>query len=246
LAATPGDTDETVYGGVAMWRRVADVIRLDIVGGKLSRGDRLPGETELAARFGVNRHTVRRATAALAQDGVVKAEQGRGTFVLEAKRLSYRIGKRTRFSEGLAGQARNLERRLLSSSIEAAGPVVAAALGLRTGARTVRVETLSLADGKPVSRATSWLDHRRFADFPSRFAVAKSVTAAFRSLGVPDYSRASTYISARHADAEETGRLKLTPGAILLVSESVDADPDGKPIHYAVSRFPAERLQLVV
>jgi hypothetical protein len=33
-----------LLGGVAMWRRVADAIRLDIVGGKLARGDRLAGE----------------------------------------------------------------------------------------------------------------------------------------------------------------------------------------------------------
>ena len=238
--------DEALYGGVAMWRRIADAIRLDIVGGKLLRGDKLPGEMALAARFGVNRHTVRHALAALAAEGVVKASQGRGTFVDQAKRLSYRIGKRTRFSEGLAGQARDLERTLLSTRIENANAAVAAALQLKPGAKTVRIETLSLADGRPLSRATSWLNYARFADFPEHFLRAKSVTAAFRASGVADYSRASTHISARHADAEETRLLKLAPGAILLVSEAVDADPDGRPIQYALSRFPADRLELIV
>ena len=92
----------------------------------------------------------------------------------------------------------------------------------------------------------SWLDQRRFADFPVSFERARSVTAAFRSLGIIDYGRASTHISARHADAEETRLLRLAPGAILLVSESVDADPDGRPIQYALSRFPADRLELIV
>ena len=229
-----------------MWRRIADAIRLDIVGGKLLRGDKLPGEMAMAKRFGVNRHTVRHALAALASEGVVKAEQGRGTFVDQARRLSYRIGKRTRFSEGLAGQARNLERKLLSADIDSANAAVAAALRIRPGTKTVRIETLSLADGRPLSRATAWLDYRRFPDFPSRFETSKSITAAFRASGVADYSRASTHISARHADAEETRLLKLAPGAILLVSESVDADPDGTPIQYALSRFPADRLELIV
>lgn len=240
------EDDDVLFGGVAMWRRVADAIRLDIVGGKLVRGDRLAGETTLAARFAVNRHTVRRALAALDAEGVVRAEQGRGWFVAEAQRLSYRIGKRTRFSEGLAGQARNLDRRLLSTSSEPANANVARALRLRPGALTVRLETLSIADGRPLSRATSWLDQRRFADFPVSFERARSVTAAFRTLGITDYGRASTHISARHADAEETRLLRLAPGAILLVSESVDADPDGRPIQYALSRFPADRLELIV
>lgn len=238
--------DDALLGGVAMWRRVADAIRLDIVGGKLSRGDRLAGETTLAARFDVNRHTVRRALSALDAEGVVRAEQGRGWFVAEARRLSYRIGKRTRFSEGLAGQARDLERRLLATSIEPAGMSVARALRLKPGAPTVRLETLSSADGRPMSRATSWFDQRRFADFPALFERARSVTAALRSLGVTDYSRVATHISARHADAEETRLLRLAPGAIVLVSEAIDADSEGRPIQYGLSRFPADRLELIV
>ncbi len=233
-------------GGVAMWRRIADALRLDIVGGKLGRDAKLPSEAALAARFAVNRHTVRRALAVLAEDGVVRAEQGRGTFVESARRLTYRIGKRTRFSEGLAGQARRLEQTLLAHRIENAGTSVATALRLRPGAKTVRVDTLSFADGRPLSRHTGWLDHRRFADFPDRFEATHSVTAALRALGVPDYSRLSTHISARHADPDETRLLKLAPGAILLVSEAVDADPEGRPIQYALSRFPAERLELAV
>jgi GntR family phosphonate transport system transcriptional regulator len=238
--------DDVLLGGVAMWRRVADAIRLDIVGGKLVRGDRLPGETSLATRFHVNRHTVRRALAALDAEGVVRPEQGRGWFVAEARRLSYRIGKRTRFSEGLAGQSRNLERRLLDSLTEPASANVARALRIKPGVMTIRLETLSIADGRPLSRATSWLEQRRFADFPAVFERARSVTAAFRSFGVPDYSRAATHISARHADAEETRLLRLAPGALLLVSESIDADPEGRPIQYALSRFPADRMELIV
>src|SRR5882724_9572423 len=145
-------SEESLFGGIARWRRIADTIRLDIVGGKLARGDRLPGEIPLAERFAVNRHTVRRAIAALAEEGVVRAEQGRGTFVDQARRLSYRIGKRTRWSEGLAGQARNLERRLLASRIDNAGVNVAAALKIKPGAKTVRLEQLALADGRPLSR----------------------------------------------------------------------------------------------
>src|SRR3569623_992659 len=119
-----GRHEEAVFGGVSMWRRIADAIRLDIGGGKLARGEKLATEFELAARFEVNRHTVRRALAALAEEGVVRAEQGRGTFVDQARRLSYRIGRRTRFSAGLAGQARKLERHLLSSPLDTAGATV--------------------------------------------------------------------------------------------------------------------------
>jgi GntR family phosphonate transport system transcriptional regulator len=233
-------------GGVALWRRIADAIRLDIVGGKLASGDRLPTEAILAERFAANRHTVRRALAVLADEGVVGAEQGRGTFVRSARRLSYPIGKRTRFREGLRGQASSLNSRALSDRIENATATVAEALRLKPGAKVVRMESVSFADGTPISRSTTWFSYRLFPDFAERIARLDSTTSVFASYGIADYSRASTRISARHADVEETKLLGLAPGAILLVSEAVNVDGKGMPISYALSRFPAERMELVV
>jgi GntR family transcriptional regulator, phosphonate transport system regulatory protein len=83
--------------GVTLWRRIADDFERAISTGVYRTGERLPAETEIAGRFGVNRHTVRRALAALAERGLVRAERGSGTFV-EMRRLAYPIGARTRFS----------------------------------------------------------------------------------------------------------------------------------------------------
>ncbi len=235
-----------VHGGVALWRRIADALRLDIVGGKLAPGDRLPSEAMLAKRFAANRHTVRRALGVLAEDGVVVAEQGRGTFVRSARRLAYPIGRRTRFSTGLAGQARDLSARHLGHRIETVSAASARALELRPGTRAVRIDGVSSADGIAVSRSTTWLPYRRFPDFGERIAAMKSFTAVFASYGIGDYVRVSTRISARHADVEETELLGLAPGGIVLVAEAVDADPEGVPISYALTRFPAERMELVV
>jgi GntR family phosphonate transport system transcriptional regulator len=233
-------------GGVALWRRIADDIRLDIVGGKLARGEQLPTEAALAARFAANRHTVRRALAVLAEDGVVRAEQGRGTFVNEARRLSYRIGRRTRFSEGLAGQARGTHGELLSTGQENASAAVAKGLGIRPGARVVRLETLSYVDGKPLGRGTSWFPYQRFPQIGAVYAETGSITQALAQLGVADYARQSTRISARYATPEEVRSVRLVPGAVMLVTEIVDVDASDVPIQYALTRFPADRLELVV
>ena len=238
--------DATLFGGIAMWRRIADAIRLDIVGGKLNSGDKLEGEVALAGRFAVNRHTVRRALAALAEEGVVRAEHGRGTFVDQARRLSYPIGRRTRFSENLAGQASVVRGQLLSSRIERATVRLARDLDVSPGTRLVRLETLSLADGRPLARATGWLPERRFPDFAAAFAETGSTTLALKRFGVDDYARATTRISARHANAEESQALRLAPGAVLLVSDAVDVDADRVPIHAMLTRFPADQMELVV
>ena len=66
-----------------LWRQIAQQIEKEIRDRTLHPGDKLPTEWELTERFGVNRHTIRRALSALAEAGVVRAEQGRGTFVQE-------------------------------------------------------------------------------------------------------------------------------------------------------------------
>jgi GntR family phosphonate transport system transcriptional regulator len=84
--------------GVALWRQVADGIERGIADGTFASGERLPGETEIAETYRVNRHTVRRALAMLSERGLVRAERGSGTYV-EAPRLAYPLRSRTRFSE---------------------------------------------------------------------------------------------------------------------------------------------------
>src|ERR1700704_1736641 len=64
--------------GVALWRQVADGIERGIADGSFTAGERLPGEMEIAETYRVNRHTVRRALATLAERGLVRADEFSG------------------------------------------------------------------------------------------------------------------------------------------------------------------------
>ncbi|MET3582503.1 GntR family phosphonate transport system transcriptional regulator [Mesorhizobium robiniae] len=230
--------------GVSLWRQIADQILRSIAVGDFAENAALPPEVALAERYGVNRHTVRSAIAALVQDGVLRAEQGRGTFVLSRKRLSYPIGARTRFSEGLQGQTSERRSVLLESAVEPASRRVAEGLGLAKGSNVIRLETRGEADGRPVSRATGWFDAGRFAGIDAAMAETGSVTASLERFGVSDYLRQSTVLSARHADAADLADLDLQPGSIILVTVAVNVTLDGQPIQFAETRFPAERVEL--
>lgn len=232
--------------GVALWRQIGDEIRRGIGAGLADENGRLPPEAELAARFGVNRHTVRAAIAALIHEGVLRSEQGRGTYVRRQKRLTYPIGARTRFSAGLEGQARDRQVELLDHMKEPATAMVAAALGLEAGVDVIRLEMLGLADGVPVSRSTSWFSATLFPDIAGYVARTHSITEALALSGTRDYRRASTTIEARHADDTDTRDLRLSPGAIVLVARGVNVDGNDKPIQYSQTRFSADRVELTV
>ena len=68
--------------GITLWRCIADDFEQMILIGKYDNGERLPAESEIATRYGVNRHTVRRAMAELSARGLVRTERGSGTYAL--------------------------------------------------------------------------------------------------------------------------------------------------------------------
>lgn len=235
--------DERV-DGIARWRRVADAIRQEIADGTLS--DRIPPESRLAQRFGVNRHTIRRAIAALAGEGLLRAEQGRGTFVNRpAERLVYPVGARTRFSENIARQRREPGGRLIRADRVSADTRVARALECRVGAPLHRLETLHVADGVPLSVSTSWFPLERFPNIVQDYAETGSITRALKAAGLPDYRRQETRLTAERAAPADAEALALASDGLVLVARAVDVDLEGRPIQAMRTRFSADRMELV-
>lgn len=236
----------TEAGGGTAWRRIADLLAASIEKGEYAPGDTLPASVALAERFGVHRHTVRQAFRHLAEQGLVSVSRGRGTQV-STPRFPYRIGRRVsmRANFGAAGIA--VSGSMLGAEIVAGEAEACAALQLRAGAPLWRVETLSLAGGVPVSTGVHLLSAERFPAFDKVLADAgSSITAAFRAVGIPDYVRLSTRLSARLASEREAALLKLAPGSAVLLSTAVDALPDLTPIHLIDGIFAGERMEMVV
>jgi GntR family phosphonate transport system transcriptional regulator len=231
--------------GVALWRQVADGIERGIAEGLYPAGARLPGETEIAETYRVNRHTVRRALAVLAERGLVRAERGSGTYV-EAPRLAYPLRSRTRFSEIVGGEGREPRGQLIAAGEEPATRELAKLLGIKSGAPLVRIEALRLADRVPICVGTNWLSAERFPDAGSVYASVRSMTRLLAHYGVRDYRRGSTRITAAIAEATDAARLDLSLGRPVLVVDSTDVDLDGRPLITKRSRFAAERVDFLV
>jgi GntR family transcriptional regulator, phosphonate transport system regulatory protein len=231
--------------GVALWRLVADGIERGIAEGRFAAGEKLPGEMEIAETYRVNRHTVRRALATLAERGLVRAERGSGTYV-ETQRLAYPLRSRTRFSEIVGAGGREPRGQLIDASEEIATRELARQLGLKSGAPLIRIEALRFADRMPICVSTSWLSADRFPEAGAVFASVRSMTTLLAHYGVRDYRRASTRITAGIVDATDAARLDLTLGRPILVVDSTDVDTDDKPLVTKRSRFAAERVEFLV
>jgi GntR family transcriptional regulator, phosphonate transport system regulatory protein len=232
--------------GVALWRQVADGIERGIANGTYAAGERLPGETEIAETYRVNRHTVRRALATLAERGLVRAERGSGTYVEAQRRLAYPLRSRTRFSEIVGAGGHEPRGQLIEASQDVSTRELARELGLKTGAPLIRIEALRLADRTPICVSTTWLSADIFPDAGDVFAATRSMTKLLAHYGIRDYHRGSTKITAAIADATDATHLDLPLGRAVLVVDATDLDLSGKPLVTKRSRFAAERVEFLV
>src|ERR1700753_3168745 len=174
---------QNITSGVALWRQVADGIERGIADGSYAAGEKLPGEMEIAETYRVNRHTVRRALAPLAERGLVRAERGSGTYV-EAPRIAYPLRSRTRFSEIVGAGGHEPGGKMIAASEEPATREIARQLGLKSGALLIRIETLRFADRTPICTGTNWLSAERFADAGKIYERGRSMTKLLGTYGI--------------------------------------------------------------
>jgi GntR family transcriptional regulator len=95
---------------VAKYQRVADSLTRGIQAGAFQRGERLPGEVDLARSFDVSRSTIRQALSSLQHAGLIETWSGAGSFVCyNGARIDDGLGwSRALARHGVAAEARIL------------------------------------------------------------------------------------------------------------------------------------------
>jgi len=228
----------------ALWRQIADQLRAEISEG-LPPGEKLPTEAQLAARFGVNRHTVRRALSDLVAEGLIQTKRGVGAHVA-ARPTEYPLTRRMRFHRAISATGRVPGRQILSAQTHRASEVEVAALNLSVGDTVLRVEGLTLSDGIVIGHFRSSFPTPRLPDMADAIASGLGISDALATCGIADHLRAWTRLSARTADRLLAGHLSLRHGDPVLRSEGLNTDPNGVPVEYAEGHFAGERVTLTV
>ncbi|UUX50012.1 phosphonate metabolism transcriptional regulator PhnF [Nisaea acidiphila] len=230
--------------GQALWRQIATDISNAIRSGQFAPGSKLPTEAELSERYGVNRHTLRRAVAELAEDGVIRVEQGRGSFVQEHV-LDYLVAKKTRFSDNVLRQKRTPGGRTLLVETVEGDPSILKQLELPEGSELIRLDRIGEVDGRPISVGSHYFPASRVPGFAGIYEELDSITRTLTHLGHGEYTRKVTRVTASMPDAQDAECLQQPRNRPVLMVESINVTPDGAPIEYGLARYAADRFQLV-
>ena len=217
------------------YQRIRDELVSEIESGRMAGGQRLPSETDLAARFGVTRMTVRQALASMVNDGLVVRRQGVGSFVLEDAAQRRNMTRLTSFAEDMARDGRSLETRLLAQQIVPAPPIVARRLGMTEGDHVTHVARLRTSDGAALTTQYSWVPYQLCPDLWEEPLIDGSLYATLRSRFGIDLRRADQRVAAEAATEEQARLLGIPVSAPLLRVERVTFDARNEAVEFARS-----------
>lgn len=205
----------------------------------LEPGQALPSERELAQALALSRVTVRKALAALIDDGVLVQRQGAGTFV--ARRIVKPIARLSSFTEDLAERGMRPRSRFLARERGVATLEEAEAMDLVAGALVLRIERVRYDGDEPLA-----LEHAvvpaSVLDDPA--LVVDSLYAALESRGARP-QRALQRLRAVALDARQARWLKVPTGSAGLAIERRGALDDGRVVELTHSWYRGDRYDFV-
>jgi GntR family transcriptional regulator len=183
---------------VPLYHQLKELLREQILGNTWPPGARIPSETQLCARYGISRITVRQALDDLVTEGWLYRERGRGTFVRSAEP---EIGLSPLFMlQRIASFPGPPEHRPLWTRTVAASASVRRSLGLSRGERVLQIARIRLVNGKPVA-----------------FEVGHIPRALLHRLPTPEETRSSFFYDIlRAASGVEPAHTRITLEAVLV------------------------------
>ena len=151
-----------------------------------------------------------------------------------------------RFHENLIAAGRSPLRKLLHLETRFATEGEAIALDIAQGDPVCAYHGLSFADEQPIALFESLFPLERLPEIETALRTINSVTKALTHVGVEDYTRASTRLTAVRATPTQALHLNLIEGDPLLKSTSVNVDAQGRPVEYGRTYFAGDRVTLTL
>lgn len=228
---------------IPLYHQLQNVLKAEIEAGRLVPEERLPSEQEIAERFQVSKITVRQALTELAQQGYIRREQGRGTFVTKRK---FDEGPRelTSFTEEMRRHSLQATSRILAQFEAQAEVRVTEALRLPANSPVLTIRRLRLANGEPLSVQTAHIPATlvpgiRLDDGMSLYETLQRQYHLYPA-------RARETYTAGLAEASTAELLDIPAGSPVFAVERVTYTPNEQPFEFVRSTVRGDRYAIVL
>lgn len=221
--------------------QLADLFRGRIARGQWRSGDRLPTLEVLMREFDVARVTVRQAVEVLTREGLVSAQQGRGTFVTGTPDRGGKLRLQTTLAE-LAEVYRHDRPQLTLIDEASAVPPLRDGDGT-PAARYHFMRRVHSREGQSYCAISIYLDQRVFRMAPKRFR-SETVIPVLLELPKVRIARARQTLVIASADVEVAGLLGIPVNAPVAEVRRVCVDESGTVVYLGEVTYRGDFIRL--
>jgi GntR family transcriptional regulator len=219
-------------------RFIEDAIHSD----RVSPGDALPSERDIAARLDVSRVTVRKAVQQLVLEGVLVQRHGSGTYVApQPHRVEQSLSQLTSFAEDMARRGMAVRSSWLDRGIYPASPEETVVLGLSATESVARIARLRLSGDTPLAIERAALSARVL---PDPEAIGTSLYDHLDRNGNRPV-RAIQRIRAVSLGDADARLLEVAPGAASLHIERTSYLASGRVVEFTRSIYRGDTYDFV-
>jgi GntR family transcriptional regulator len=221
------------------YRRVAALLRNDILTGKLAPAQRLPSIQELAAQCEVAPATIRQAIALLAEEGLLRSRQGSGTYVTEAPPARRPPIPLDLGWPAIAERIRGNKARILEAD-DTPPPLLPQDGVLAPAYRRMR-RVHTTPDGLPYVFVELFVSRAYYDQAPRRFDREMALPL-LEELGGAQLTTMRQSFRLDAADAETARQLDLKLGAPIGWLRRALSDRDGVVAYFSIGRVRADAV----
>ena len=202
-----------------LYFKVMMQVRENILSGEWSSGSQIPGELGLAQKLGVSVITVRQALGQLEQDGYVRRERARGTFVSWNPPLRQSISLEVPADDVATIHPDGTTFKLLSFDLVAPPVEIEQSLRLPPGEQVTRIIRIRLAQGEPLAFVTSYVPSRIGSRIQARDLAGCPLNRIVENLLPFKITAVKHTVAARLSDDEVSDHLGIPAGSPMLYIE---------------------------
>ncbi|NJD58457.1 MAG: GntR family transcriptional regulator [Anaerolineales bacterium] len=226
--------------------QLSELLKQEIESGNWKVGEQIPVEEDLCEYFSLSRTTIRKSLDALVTLGLLRREQGCGTFVAEPKMIEGLVNRPIGFYDDMVERGFEVVTRVLELHRITPTLVVARELELDPDATVIEIRRVRYVQNLPVVIVNSYVPYELC---PSLLEADLTHTGLYKylreSAGYKTY-RAKSFVEAVGANEAEAQLLSVKVGSPLLMIESTVYLEDGRPIDYYKSRHRGDRMRLLM
>lgn len=196
---------------IPLYFQLKQALTDQIVSGRWPPGSELPSEMELCRHFSVSRGTLRRALADLATHGLVRRQQGRGTFVGEAKFEGSVLASYAFYRSGAI--AHDVGSKVVKCAMRPAPADLRRLFDLRKGEAIYELQRVQFMHGVPVTLAASFFPAFLVPGLETQDFANMQLYALLESVYGVIFLRAEDAIEPVIADLSVATHLDIKPGS---------------------------------